>query len=443
MSDYIDEINGVIVEDENIDGELIDLVEVVRDYEFSNGLTESKYSVTANLSNETPNANGQASAGTSTDISRADHIHPTDTTRASASDLNNHVSNTNNPHSVTKQQVGLGNVDNTSDLDKPVSIAVQTELNKKVNSINGKTGAVVLDAADVGALSSSTKYGASLSVNGQSVQLKDQDGNNLGLAITTQDTDTGATSVGLNTGDNGNVITNMTYDETTRKITFEKGITALTEHQDISGKLDKKPDGTTDLIDNSNKINATYLPDYILGQLLYGGTVTTGALASLTPNAKAKLGTISDSIILTNDTTAITGYEANDGIYYIAQTNFVFAGLTILTGDWLLSKGNAWTTIANTDAVTGVKGNAENSYRIGNVEIYPDDLDDTNTTNKFVTASDKTNWNAKQDAIAHYLKNASVSDNTLTITKEDDSDITFQGGSDIDGVTITKTMMMS
>ena len=32
-----------------------------------------------------------------------------------------HTSNTSNPHSVTKAQVGLGSVDNTSDADKPVS----------------------------------------------------------------------------------------------------------------------------------------------------------------------------------------------------------------------------------------------------------------------------------------------------------------------------------
>ena len=47
-----------------------------------------------------------------------------------------------------------------------------------------------LTASDVGALANTVKYGASLSVSGKSVQLKDQDGNNLGSAITTQDTDT-------------------------------------------------------------------------------------------------------------------------------------------------------------------------------------------------------------------------------------------------------------
>lgn len=50
-------------------------------------------------------------------------------TYATQTIFNDHVSNTNNPHSVTKAQVGLGNVDNTSDLDKPISTAVQAVLN--------------------------------------------------------------------------------------------------------------------------------------------------------------------------------------------------------------------------------------------------------------------------------------------------------------------------
>lgn len=39
-----------------------------------------------------------------------------------------------NPHNVTKAQVGLGNVDNTSDLDKPISTAVQQALDTKVDN---------------------------------------------------------------------------------------------------------------------------------------------------------------------------------------------------------------------------------------------------------------------------------------------------------------------
>jgi hypothetical protein len=47
---------------------------------------------------------------------------------ASQLDLDTHVGDTSNPHSVTAAQVGLGNVDNTSDLDKPISTATQEAL---------------------------------------------------------------------------------------------------------------------------------------------------------------------------------------------------------------------------------------------------------------------------------------------------------------------------
>jgi hypothetical protein len=39
--------------------------------------------------------------------------------------------------SVTKSDVGLANVDNTSDLNKPISTATQTALNGKIGSSNG------------------------------------------------------------------------------------------------------------------------------------------------------------------------------------------------------------------------------------------------------------------------------------------------------------------
>jgi hypothetical protein len=47
---------------------------------------------------------------------------------AEAADLSAHTGDTANPHGVTKAQVGLGNVDNTADEDKPVSAAQQTAL---------------------------------------------------------------------------------------------------------------------------------------------------------------------------------------------------------------------------------------------------------------------------------------------------------------------------
>lgn len=53
------------------------------------------------------------------------------------SQLDTHISNISNPHSVTKVQVGLGNVDNTSDANKPISTATQNALNSKFNASDG------------------------------------------------------------------------------------------------------------------------------------------------------------------------------------------------------------------------------------------------------------------------------------------------------------------
>lgn len=86
--------------------------------------------------------------------------------KAEASALSSHVGNTSNPHQVTKAQVGLDKVDNTADLEKPVSTAMQAALNLKADEsdlagyvpttrkVNGKALGtdITLSAADVGAL---------------------------------------------------------------------------------------------------------------------------------------------------------------------------------------------------------------------------------------------------------------------------------------------------
>ncbi|MCP5353535.1 MAG: hypothetical protein H6926_10190, partial [Chromatiales bacterium] len=68
-----------------------------------------------------------------------------------------HATDTANPHSVTKSQVGLANADNTSDANKPVSTAQQTALDLKANiaspTFTGTVGGIT--AAMVGAPSGS------------------------------------------------------------------------------------------------------------------------------------------------------------------------------------------------------------------------------------------------------------------------------------------------
>lgn len=77
--------------------------------------------------------------------------------------VDTHVARVDNPHNVTKVQVGLSNVDNTSDVNKPISTAVQAALDTKqavlvsgtnIKTIEGQSllgvGNIDLGKSDVG-----------------------------------------------------------------------------------------------------------------------------------------------------------------------------------------------------------------------------------------------------------------------------------------------------
>jgi len=53
--------------------------------------------------------------------------------------LSDHITNELNPHKVTPEQLNLGNVDNTSDIDKPVSTAQQAAIDLAVTNHNTST----------------------------------------------------------------------------------------------------------------------------------------------------------------------------------------------------------------------------------------------------------------------------------------------------------------
>ena len=63
-----------------------------------------------------------------------------DTSSKSVKDsLDEHIADKANPHQVTKEQVGLGNVDNTADIDKPVSDAVSSAIITATTDMATKT----------------------------------------------------------------------------------------------------------------------------------------------------------------------------------------------------------------------------------------------------------------------------------------------------------------
>ena len=316
------------------------------------------------------------SEGTGIDISNADVI----SLDANLGDLKNVT--------ITNPSTGQNlTYDATAGIWKNTSVSATTAwggitgtLSDQTDLKNALDGKVTGNTAITGATKTKITYDSKGLVT-SGADLEASDIPNLSLSKITDVTAT-ATEV--------NVLDGITASTT--ELNYVDGVTSPIQTQ-LDNKLAKKPDGTNDLIDSDNKITTAYLPDFILGQMIYAGMfVPSTAVATLTTNAKAKLGTTSNTITLTNDNTAITGYGANEGCYYICSADGTFASISFVTGDWLVSTGSAWKKIDNTDAVTGVKGSAETNYRTGNVNITADNVMPTQTGNsgKFLT-TDGTN----------------------------------------------------
>ena len=91
-------------------------------------------------------------------------VHITSTERTNWNDAVSHISNTLNPHGVTKAQVGLGNVDNTSDLNKPISTATQKALDELESMIenSGGDGSQTADGGFIGGEDASATSGGAV-----------------------------------------------------------------------------------------------------------------------------------------------------------------------------------------------------------------------------------------------------------------------------------------
>lgn len=92
-------------------------------------------------------SNHNSSAGAHADIREA----VTDTRAAAQQaaaavqgNLDTHTGNKSNPHAVTKAQVGLGQADNTSDADKPISKAAQKAMDQLSDDLEQVAGMTLL-----------------------------------------------------------------------------------------------------------------------------------------------------------------------------------------------------------------------------------------------------------------------------------------------------------
>ncbi len=272
---------------------------------------------------------------------------------ASSEDLSNHTENTTNPHSVTKTQVGLGNVTNTSDVNKPISLATQTALNLKAAESHTHVEADITDLDKYTQTQVDTAVALKADVNA--------------LAAHTNNTSNphNTTKSQLNLGN-----VNNTSD-------VDKPISTLVQSA-LDGKIDSSQfnvaNGLAPLGAN-NKVPSENLPDSVLGALVYSGVWNA---FTNTPN--------------------LTVIVAQGNYYKVSA-----AGTTNLSGvsnwnigDWVVSNGITWDKIDNTDSVISVAGKTS-VVTLVKADVGLSNVNNTSDTNKPISTLTQTALNNKVD----------------------------------------------
>lgn len=122
-------------------------------------------------------------------------------------------------------------------------------------------------------------------------------------------------------------------------------------------------------LDENGKIVASQIPDYIYGNVLYGGNLTEftdedlAASVSISSSLRTRLGladTVTTITIVNAPSSTITGeygYTLLEGVYFICEAAGSW-GLTgdFEVGDWMISTGTSWQKVDNTDTVKSVNG---------------------------------------------------------------------------------------
>lgn len=253
----------------------------------------------------TSDANKPISTATSTALSG----------KANGFALTAHTGSTSNPHSVTKTQVGLSNVDNTADTAKPVSTAQQTALDLKQGAD--------ADLTTWAGITPGTGVGTALAVNVGSAGALVANGGALG----TPSSGTGTNLTGI--PESG--VTNLTAD-----LALKANLTSATGWAFSTGTITTSQpfsiaqtwnantafvalvvDATSTLSDNNGKLfqlkrsgaSKFYVDEF---SNVYVGGATTGGILLTAPNMKfASNSLVSWSATSTMNSTQDIGFSRN------------------------------------------------------------------------------------------------------------------------------------
>ncbi|HET8685110.1 MAG TPA: hypothetical protein VFM18_00435 [Methanosarcina sp.] len=254
-------------------------------------------------------------------------------------------------HTHTKAMIGLGNVDNTSDINKPISTAVQTALNAKQDVLTPGTNITISNGVISSTASSSGGIVTWDSITNKPTTFPPSAHNHV------------KAEVGLGNVDN-------TSDP-------NKPISIATQFA-LDQKVDKTTVGSASgiaTLDSNSILNSSQVPPSLLGAVRYQGT--WNASTNVPPMAIAS--------------------SSNKGYYFKVSTtgNTVIDGISQWnSGDWIISNGTTWDRVQTQGAVTSVSG------RTGDVTLTKSDVglsnvDNTSDINKPISTATQNALNAK------------------------------------------------
>lgn len=278
--------------------------------------------------------------------------------------------------SISKANIGLVNVDNTSDINKPISVATQGALDNKVDKVTGK----------------------GLSANDYTTEEKNK---LAGIAAGAQ--------VNSITGVKGNAETSYrtgNINITPANIGAATTAVATTSSNGLMSSTDKsKLDGVSA---NANNYNLPTATDTTLGGVKTGSNITntSGTISLTKANVTAALGYTPP----TQDTTYGTATQSSNGL--MSSTD--------------KTKLDGIETGAQKNTVTGIKGNAESSYRTGNVNLTPANIgaaaaNHTHAINEVTDLQSTLNGKA---AASHVHSANDITSGTLPVERIADGSIT-------------------
>ena len=300
-----------------------------------------------------------------------------------------HSKATGNPHGTTKAQIGLGNVDNTSDANKPVSTATQAELDKKVDNSQ------VLTDVPKNAKFTDTIYSHPSTHPASMI-----------VETSTKRFTTDAEKANWNSKtDDSTVNSHIAKKDNPHNVTkAQVGLSNVDNTNDLSKPISTDTQDALDLKADKSQI-LTNVPK----NAKFTDTVYTH------PSSHP-------ASMITESTTKRFVTDAEKGIWngkqnsLTAGSNITISGNTISATNTNTTYGVATTTtnglMAATDKVK-LNGIATNANNYTHPSSHPASMITQSSSQRFVSDSEKSTWNAKQNALTAG-SNITISDDIIS-----------------------------